>query len=329
MSKPAEKILSELDIHRIEIPSPYSTGSTNAYLIGGETPTLIDTGMDTGKAYEALAAALSQLGRKVKDVRRIILTHGHADHRALAQGIAEESGAEVLLHPLQADKALKRSTPNPDAKRDWIEIFRSMGVPEEHIPGLVEESKAPLIDADSVSISFADEGDEIEFDGFKLKVLHTPGHSCGSICLHEERSGVLFSGDTLLSGSHITAMLELDLMREDPEYNSLKLHMDSLRRLVELNAAYVLPGHGEMFCEYADIVEELRDRHGKRRRHILRSLRNGPRSLYQICRSTFLFVSADDLYLSLSEVWGNLGILMEQDKVLKTHDGRIAYYEKA
>jgi glyoxylase-like metal-dependent hydrolase (beta-lactamase superfamily II) len=168
----------------------------------------------------------------------------------------------------------------------------------------------------------------IECGDFALRILHTPGHSCGSICLHEENSGALISGDTILSGSHVTAMLEVDIVRADPEYNSLKLHMESLRRLVDLGASCVLPGHGEILSEYSGVVDDLLERHTKRRRHILRSLRNGPRTLYEICRSTFLFTSVDELFLSLSEVSGNIGILIDEGKVGRTLDSGVYYYQK-
>lgn len=329
MSKPTERLLSELGIHCIATPNPYSELSPNSYFVDGDSPTLIDTGLATRKAYEALASALSQLGRQISDIERIILTHGHTDHRALAPRIGEESGAEVFFHSLEAGKALKGWERDEDRRQSWTEIFRTMGVPEEELPGLVIGPVTPLIDPDTVSTSFIDEGDEIAFDNFKLSVLHTPGHSCGSICLYDKESGILFSGDTILSGSHVTALLEMGMIREDPNYNGLKLHMESLRRLTGLDASCVLPGHGEVLSEYTSIVDDLLERHSKRRRHILRSLRNGRRSLYRICKSTFLFTSPDDLYLALSEVMGNIGILIDEGGVVKTRDGDIAYYEKA
>ncbi len=326
MSDREKELLRKLGVHLIEIPNPHTTWTTNAYFIDGDPLTLIDTGAATPKAYEALSSAMSAIGRGVADIGRIILTHGHPDHRALAPRVGKESGAEILFHPLEAGKTLRRPTRDSDAGDG--DIFRSMGVPEEDLPRLLKESKAPLVDPDSATTSFVNDGDVIDCGAFALKVLHTPGHSCGSICLHEENSGLLFSGDTILSGSHVTAMLEMDIIRDDPEYNSLKLHVESLRRLVGLGASCVLPGHGEILGEYSAVVDELLERHNKRRRHILRSLRNGPRTLYRVCRSTFLFASTDELFLALSEVSGNIGILMDEGKITRTRDSGVYYYGK-
>jgi glyoxylase-like metal-dependent hydrolase (beta-lactamase superfamily II) len=328
MSDRKTNLLRRLGVHLIEIPNPYTSQMTNAYFIDGDVPTLVDTGGATPKAYEALASSLSALGRGIADIERIILTHGHADHRALAARVGKESGAVILLHPLEAGKTLRRSKRDPKERGAGINIFRSMGVPEEALPRLMEEPREPLIDPESATTCFVDDGDVIDCGSFSLKVLHTPGHSCGSICLHEEASGALFSGDTILSGSHVTAMLELDIVSAEPEYNSLKLHMESLRRLVNLGASFVLPGHGEILNEYSGVVDELLERHSKRRRHILRSLRNGPRTLYRICRSTFLFASTDELFLALSEVSGNIAILIDEGKVGRTLDSGVFYYHK-
>lgn len=316
--------------HLIEIPNPYSTEATNCFFISGISPTLIDTGVATDEAYKSLSESLSEIGSGIQSISRVILTHGHADHRALAPRIHRESGAEVFCHELEASKVTEVSeTQETLRKSRSTAFFRSMGVPEELMPPLVETSRNPSINPRLDCVSFLNEGDRVRLGEVNLRVLHTPGHSCGSICLYEEQSGLMFTGDTLLSGSHITALLETDMIAEDPEYNGLKLHIESLQRLLGLNASYVLPGHGPVLDEYESIVTDLLERHRKRRRHIMRSLRNGPRSLYQVCRSTFIFLSADDLYLALSEVIGNLGVLIEEGQVVQHREGGLICFEKA
>ena len=329
MSDRIKELLLRLGITHIDIPNQHTVTATNVYFIDGDRPTLVDTGGATPAAYEALNSALSALGRGVGDIERIILTHGHDDHRALAARIGAESGAEILFHPLEAGKTLSGPARDSDTTNAWIDTFRSMGAPEEEIPPLLEESESPRIDPETTATSFVNDADVIDCGAFALKVLHTPGHSCGSICLYEEDSGLLFSGDTILPGFHVTAILEMDIVCVDPAYNSLKLHVESLHRLRGLNASCVLPGHGVIFGEYFGAVDELLERHNKRRRHILRSLRNGPRSLFHICRSTFLSTSADELFLALSEVSGNIGILMDEGKVEGTLDSGVYYYRKA
>jgi glyoxylase-like metal-dependent hydrolase (beta-lactamase superfamily II) len=93
----------------------------------------------------------------------IVLTHAHDDHSRVAPELARQTGAQVLLHP--ADEVL------------WKLVH-----PGEPLP-------APLAD-----------GDELAVAGEVLRVLHTPGHSPGAICLYAPALGCVFTGDTLFQG---------------------------------------------------------------------------------------------------------------------------------
>jgi glyoxylase-like metal-dependent hydrolase (beta-lactamase superfamily II) len=329
MNASAEKLLARLGIHRIETHNPLSNIDTNCYFLDGAAPTLIDTGVAANEGYDAIAFTLAQVGRSVRDIRRIILTHGHADHRALAPRIQKQSGAEVFCHKLESDKITQAPPEKSERRRNGsLDFFRSLGVPEESLPSLVDGPQSALVRPRVDCVTLLNDGDVVELGTIKLRVLHTPGHSCGSLCFHDDEHGLLFAGDTILPTAHITALIEVDMLKENPAYNPLKLHIESLNRLVELGSTTVLPGHGEPFSEYENIVKELLERHRKRQSHILRALRHGPKTLYQICRSVFLFASPDDLYLALSELHGNIKILAEEKRLSTFEQGHLTYYEK-
>jgi len=93
----------------------------------------------------------------------IVLTHAHDDHVRIAPELARQTGAPLLLHP--ADEVL------------WKLVH-----PSEPLP-------TPLAD-----------GDEIQVAGEILRVLHTPGHSPGAVCLYAPALGCVFTGDTLFQG---------------------------------------------------------------------------------------------------------------------------------
>lgn len=329
MTEWPEKAVPDLDIYRIATPNPYSTATTNCYFVDCNQPALIDTGLATEEAYKIIADALSNLGRRIPDLKRIILTHGHADHRALARRIQEESGADVLCHRLEASKVITLTDSEKAASHNRSkEYFISIGVPDEFLSGLVGISKNPSIIPKVDTTSFLSDEDEISLGNQKLRALHTPGHSSGSICLHEENSGALFTGDTILPDSAITALLEIDMILDERNYNGLKKHLDSLERILQMNPVIVLPGHGNSIGDCRSIVDAVIDRHRKRRRHIMRALRNGPRTPYQICRSVFLFTPTDDLYLALSEIVGNLGIMVEEGSVSHFKEKGVLLYKK-
>ena len=144
----------------------------------------------------ALAEARIQaLGLRV---RAILLTHGHFDHGGDVERIRRRTGAPVYLHP--ADTALP----------SWL----THGVTH----------------TDELS-----DGEELDLAGMRFRVLHTPGHTPGSVCFL--CGELLFAGDTLFEGS---------CGRTDLPGGSGADMMRSLRRLAELPGDYrVLPGHGE------------------------------------------------------------------------------------
>ena len=170
---------------------------TNCYLLEDES-TRQAAVIDPGGDAPRLLAALKGL-----DVRRILLTHGHYDHTGAAAELAAAlPQAEVYIH-----------------ERDYRDVD----------PGLF-----PLRTQLS-AVNFYGEGDRLPLGELTLEVLHTPGHSEGSVTLRCE--DVLFCGDTLFAGS---------CGRTDfPGGDTAKI-LASLRRLGELEGnLQVLPGHME------------------------------------------------------------------------------------
>jgi glyoxylase-like metal-dependent hydrolase (beta-lactamase superfamily II) len=135
--------------------------------------TLIDTGY--AGSLPRLATALEGLGRDVSDVKRVICTHGHPDHAGGARALAD-LGVEVLIHPADAANmqiGYRSAIRRPSRGR----FFAAM------TPAL--STFTPLVDGDVLPILGG------------LEVIHTPGHTPGSVCLYAREHGLLFVGDVL------------------------------------------------------------------------------------------------------------------------------------
>lgn len=141
----------------------------------------------------------------------ILLTHGHFDHIGAAAGLQEYTYAPVYAHP-----------GDDDYIKNCAEHAVYFGAPS---------CRAPKVD------KHIKDGDKIIFNCAEVKVLHTPGHSLGSVCYYIENEGLLISGDTLFCDS----VGRTDLPGGDFETLAVSIR-EKIYRLPPKTLVY--PGHG-------------------------------------------------------------------------------------
>jgi glyoxylase-like metal-dependent hydrolase (beta-lactamase superfamily II) len=187
-------------IHRVVGPL-----ATNVHVLADERSReaiAIDT------ATPCLAWIADELAARAWTLKLIVSTHGHWDHIGDNAAVAEHTSADIAVHPLDRDRL---TDPSP------------VWAPFEIVPSV------PAVDLA--------EGSLIRFGEIELNVLHTPGHTEGSVSLLYADSGLLFSGDTLFAGG----WGRVDLPGGDPA-----AMVESLGRLLTLeDHVRVYPGHGE------------------------------------------------------------------------------------
>jgi glyoxylase-like metal-dependent hydrolase (beta-lactamase superfamily II) len=171
------------------IPGVYDIdlGMVHAYLYAErDRLTLIDTGLDSHA--QRILDEIEAIGRKPGDLRQVFVTHYHADHMGSLAELVEGTGAQVLVHALDAP-VVRGETPEPPPVYS-SELEREIG--ETIIGGVAPARRCP------VDRELAD-GDEIDLDGGAVAV-HVPGHTAGSIALHVPGRRALFSGDAAVRG---------------------------------------------------------------------------------------------------------------------------------
>ncbi|MCI0484111.1 MAG: MBL fold metallo-hydrolase [candidate division NC10 bacterium] len=185
-------------------------GSSHSYVIKGEYKNvLVDSGAD--RNFPMLREGLLQIGLKVKDIDILINTHEHSDH--IGANRYFEEYALVAAYRLAASKMAVGDT--------YVTMYRANDLNE--IPQRVH--------------LWLENMTRIDLGNYSLRVLHTPGHTSGSICLYEATQGLLFSADTLFAGGTLSYIAES---------GSVGDYLDSLRRLSVFRIAEVFPGHGRV-----------------------------------------------------------------------------------
>jgi glyoxylase-like metal-dependent hydrolase (beta-lactamase superfamily II) len=181
--------------------------ATNCYLAYDASEGVI---IDPADEADFIAETVQKLGFKPK---AIISTHGHFDHNLAAGELQMIFGAPFLIH--KKDKFLFDK--NNDSASHWLKREINHIKPQK--------------------IEFLKQGDIVEFGKSRLKILESPGHTPGSICLLAESDPqVLFSGDLIFKGA---------IGRHDFSYSDKEELKKSLAKIFELpDNVVIYPGHG-------------------------------------------------------------------------------------
>lgn len=179
---------------------------SNIYRIGD---TVIDSG--TGFNFTRLRDLFRVLKMEMSEVKQIINTHGHFDH---CGGNGYFLNAKVAIH--KSDAEIIEKAQEGLAAADFFD--------GKMYPRPVERK--------------LEHGDKIQAGGMELEVIHTPGHTHGSICLLAKKEGLLFTGDLVFKSG---------IGRTDFENSDPNLMVSSLDKIKTLTVKHVLPGHGEEF----------------------------------------------------------------------------------
>jgi glyoxylase-like metal-dependent hydrolase (beta-lactamase superfamily II)/8-oxo-dGTP pyrophosphatase MutT (NUDIX family) len=250
---------------------------TNCYIVGGDEVIVIDPASPYEEAQRELDTFIDALIAEGRRVRELILTHLHPDHIGGANHLRERLSVPVAAH---------RST-------------------AERISHLV---KVDRVIEDNELIDLA--GDP----GWRLRALHTPGHSRGHLCFYEEITGAIITGDLVVGVGTVVI--------DPPEGNMLQ-YFDSLRRLLALPKLSVLfPAHGPAIGSAREKIEEYIEHRTMREDKILEAVRAGATTPREIVEAAYTDVHPSMYGLAERSTVAHLEKLEEEGRVSRLDGGR-------
>ncbi|MDP2949845.1 MAG: MBL fold metallo-hydrolase [Chloroflexota bacterium] len=263
-------------VHSIPANVPFYTGplAPNVYLVAdGGQGALIDAGFPDDASIRARLDYLRSMPGPSTSARGgsaygggsgqalrladIILTHHHFDHSGGAQRLREATGARICLHrqeerllaDWQADAPLDVEL--PPERREMAEMARAWRQAA----------------AQATPDRLVEDGDTIRVGEATMEVIHTPGHTAGSICLYLREEGVLFAGDTVLGLGTVAVM--------PPPHGDMGQYIRSLERLKGYPATLLCPGHGPLVRDVGRKLQELIDHRHQREEQVLAAVAGG------------------------------------------------------
>lgn len=255
-------------MYRIALPLPNdSLRAVNVYLL--RTPDgvlLIDGGWALAASIDRLTASLRELELGLTDITRFLVTHVHRDHYTQAVALRRQLGVPISLGTgEQANLArIIDATRTGRAPFGFEHVERAGGQLLLAQLSAASNGAGPQDEpADRDDWEFPDfwltDGEELRAGERRLRVISTPGHTTGHVVFHDAEAGLLFAGDHVLP--HITPSIGFE--PERPAF-PLRDYLSSLRVMLTLPDATLLPAHGPVTGSVHQRVTELLGHHAER-----------------------------------------------------------------
>jgi glyoxylase-like metal-dependent hydrolase (beta-lactamase superfamily II)/8-oxo-dGTP pyrophosphatase MutT (NUDIX family) len=256
----------------VRTPTRPPATHTCCYLVHNSKELLI---FDPGSPYEDeqrdLAECVDEMISEGRHVRAIVLTHLHPDHVGGVNALRAHLGGDVPV-AAHADTAAALS--------------------DIRVDHLIEDNQVITLDGDP---------------RIELRALHTPGHALGHLCFHDEKRGVLLTGDNIVGVGSVLI---------DPPQGNMRTYLDSLRRMRSLpNLSVLLGGHGPAVATPYQKIDEYIAHRLDRERSILEAFRAGATTPKEIVAQVYTDVSPKAHALAERAVLAHLEKLRDEGMI--------------
>ena len=269
--------------------------------------TLFDAGYGTNEATEAMTDALSELGHRPSDIRRLIISHAHPDHLGMAGWVKEQSPDSELIMLEREWQWIRHRWMDfqhwEDQSNAWLirhgvskseveaadragaiglgggiatpgglkRIVR--GIARRLRPGDPDRNWRRSFRMDVEPDRVLQDGETLEFDGWVLQAVWTPGHTPGHLCVYEPNHRLMLTGDHVLP--RITPNVSMHIDDEETGRSPLAEYLDSLAKTARFDTRCGLPAHEWDIEDLPARCHELLGHHEERLEEVLLGIGDG------------------------------------------------------
>ncbi|MEN2464771.1 MBL fold metallo-hydrolase [Ornithinibacillus sp. FSL M8-0202] len=315
--------VAKKSIQQMTVPTPFAVGDTHVYLLKGDTLSLVDAGVRTEAAWNALVEQLKEIGYKPNDIEQIILTHHHPDHTGLIDrfdrvtNIVGDKNVEPWLS--HDDDYFSRF------EAFYYEYFDANGVPSRFRSHIDKLRKQLVWAGKGILTTVIEEGDLLP--GYpEFRVVETKGHAQSHLSFLRD-DGTFIGGDHLLHHISPNPIMEPPSEDETERPKPLLQYRDNLEKCLSLDINVVLPGHGKIFTDVEEVVSRVYAKQENRANKVLSLLKEYSKTAFQLCEQLFPRQFESQIDLTMSETIGQLDYLENRGLVTTTmEDGVIIYH---
>lgn len=237
---------------------PLPVRYTFAYIVIGDANAfvVIDPGAESPEGRQQLLDGIAAAGLQLNDLIGVVATHEHWDHMGAAERLLDETDAWLGIHPLEAWPI--EGTADIEqrfvAYEQWL---TASGAPDDVVRALSDRqrTRGRHFTKRRVTLELED-GAYLPVPGRKLRVVWTPGHTAGHICIADEDREILFTGDHVLPTIHPN----IGAFADRPDADTLGGYLASLDKLAPWSEYQICPGHEYHFRGLDERISQLRAR---------------------------------------------------------------------